>query len=98
MGGFQGELSSFSAPQLGAAAIRAAIERAGLQTDHIDETLMGNVLAAGLKQAPARQASRAAGVPDSTPCTTVSKVCGSGMKAIMIAADALTSGHVGWRV
>jgi acetyl-CoA C-acetyltransferase len=93
MGGFQGELSSLSAPQLGAAAIAAAIERAGLSGADIQETLMGNVLPAGLGQAPARQASLGGGIPDSVPCTTISKVCGSGMKAIMIAADAIHAGH-----
>ncbi|MCC6921084.1 MAG: acetyl-CoA C-acyltransferase [Alphaproteobacteria bacterium] len=93
MGGFQGELSGLSAPQLGAVAIRAALERAGLTGADIDETLMGNVLPAGLGQAPARQASLGAGIPDSVPCTTISKVCGSGMKAIMIAADTIAAGH-----
>ncbi len=94
MGGFQGELSGLTAPQLGSAAIRAAIERAGLAGEDVGEVLMGNVLPAGVGQAPARQASLGAGVPDSVPCTTVSKVCGSGMKAIMLAADALVAGHV----
>ena len=74
MGGFQGELSGLSAPQLGAAAIRAAIERAGLAPGDITETLMGNVLSAGVGQAPARQASIFAGVPESVPCTTITKV------------------------
>ncbi len=93
MGGFQGELASLSAPQLGAGAIAAAVSRSGLQPADIDETLMGNVLSAGVGQAPARQASRFASLPDSVPCTTVSKVCGSGMKAIMIGADQVALGR-----
>jgi acetyl-CoA C-acetyltransferase len=95
MGGFQGELSPCSAPELGATAIAAAIERAGISSADISETLMGNVLSAGVGQAPARQASRFAGVPDNVPCTTISKVCGSGMKAVMIASDQLALGHAG---
>src|SRR5580704_25891 len=93
MGGFQGELASQSAPELGAVAIAAAVLRAGISANDIDETLMGCVLSAGLGQAPARQASRFAGLPDGVPCTTVSKVCGSGMKAVMIAADQLALGR-----
>ncbi|HSZ73305.1 MAG TPA: acetyl-CoA C-acyltransferase [Rhizomicrobium sp.] len=93
MGGFQGELSSFTAPQLGAVAIKAAVERAGVAPGDVGETLMGNVLPAGLGQAPARQASIFAGIPDSVPCTTISKVCGSGMKAVMVANDQLALGR-----
>src|SRR5215469_15886428 len=93
MGGFQGELAPCTAPELGATAIKAAIERAGLAPSDMSETLMGNVLPAGVGQAPARQASRSAGLPDSAPCTTISKVCGSGMKAVMIAADQLALGR-----
>jgi len=93
MGGFQGDLSGMSATELGAAAIKAAVERAGIQPGDVDETLMGNVLNAGLGQAPARQASIGAGIPNTAPCTTVSKVCGSGMKAVMIASDQLALGH-----
>ncbi len=93
MGAFQGELSSKAAPELGAAAIAAAVERAELVPEQIEETLMGCVLPAGVGQAPARQASRLAGLPDRVPCTTVSKVCGSGMKAVMIAADQLATGR-----
>jgi acetyl-CoA C-acetyltransferase len=93
MGAFQGELSGVSAPQLGAAAIRAAVERAGIAAYDVGETLMGCVLPAGVGQAPARQASRFAGLPDGVPCTTISKVCGSGMKAVMIAADQLALGR-----
>lgn len=92
MGGFQGDFSDASAPELGAAAIRAATSRAGLKPEDIDEVLMGCVLSAGLGQAPARQATIGAGLPKSTPATTVSKVCGSGMKAMMIAHDALKAG------
>src|ERR1700744_3789201 len=93
MGGFQGELSGMSAPELGAVAIKAAVERAGIQPGDVNETLMGNVLSAGLGQAPARQASIHAGIPNTVPCTTISKVCGSGMKAVMIASDQLALGH-----
>jgi acetyl-CoA C-acetyltransferase len=93
MGGFQGELSALSAPQLGAVAIKAAVERAGIAANDVGETLMGNVLPAGLGQAPARQASIFAGIPDSVPCTTISKVCGSGMKAVMVASDQLALGR-----
>ena len=93
MGGFQGELASRSAPELGAVAIAEAVSRAGLSPADVDETLMGCVLSAGVGQAPARQASRFAGLPDGVPCTTISKVCGSGMKAVMIAADQLALGH-----
>jgi acetyl-CoA C-acetyltransferase len=93
MGGFQGELASRTAPELGAAAIAAALARSGVSAADVNETLMGNVLPAGLGQAPARQASRFAGIPDSVPCTTISKVCGSGMKAVMIGADQLGVGR-----
>ncbi|MGH6870582.1 MAG: acetyl-CoA C-acyltransferase [Rhizomicrobium sp.] len=93
MGAFQGDLASLTAPQLGAGAIAGAIARSGLKADEVSETLMGCVLPAGVGQAPARQASRFAGVPDSVPCTTVNKVCGSGMKAVMIGADQLGLGH-----
>ena len=93
MGAFQGELSGLTAPELGAVAIRAAVERAGIAASDVNETLMGNVLPAGLGQAPARQASIFAGIPNTVPCTTISKVCGSGMKAVMIAADELALGR-----
>ncbi len=92
MGGMQGALSDVPAPTLGATAIRAALERAGTAPKEVDETIMGCVLPAGLGQAPARQASRAAGLLDATGCTTVNKMCGSGMKAVMIAHDALRAG------
>ncbi len=92
MGGFQGSLSSCTAPELGAAAIKAAVERSGLQPNDIDEVIFGCVLPAGLKQGPARQAMRLAGLPDSTGATTINKICGSGMKAVMQAADAIKAG------
>lgn len=92
MGGFQGVLSNASAPELGAAAIKAAVERSQLKSDAIDEVIMGCVLPAGLGQAPARQASLAAGIPLSTGCTTINKMCGSGMKATMLAHDLLLAG------
>ena len=92
MGGFQGTLASLSAPQLGAQAIRAAVQNAGLKPDDINEVIMGNVLPAGLGQAPARQASLGAGLPLSTGCTTINKMCGSGMKAAMLAHDLLRAG------
>ena len=93
MGGFQGELSGLTAPQLGSAAIKAALARANLTSADVGEVLMGNVLPAGLGQAPARQAGIGAAIPDSVPATTISKVCGSGMKAIMVAEDAIRAGH-----
>jgi len=92
MGAFQGELKGFSAPELGAAAIRAAIERAGVRPEQVEEVIMGCVLPAGLGQAPARQASLGAGLPLSAGCTTVNKMCGSGMKAAMLAHDLLAAG------
>lgn len=92
MGGFQGSLSSCSAPTLGATAIKAVVERAKLQASDIDEVIFGCVLPAGLKQGPARQAMRQAGLPDSTGATTINKICGSGMKAVMQAADAIKAG------
>ncbi|HEV2678026.1 MAG TPA: acetyl-CoA C-acetyltransferase [Aliidongia sp.] len=92
MGGFQGDLKDVAAPQLGATAIKAAVERAGLDVDAIDEAIMGCVLPAGLGQAPARQAALGAGLPQSVPCTTINKVCGSGMKAAMLAHDLIAAG------
>jgi len=92
MGGFQGELKGFTAPELGAAAIRAAVERAGLDPALVEEVVMGCVLPAGLGQAPARQASLGAGLPLAAGCTTVNKMCGSGMKAAMFAHDLLVAG------
>ncbi|MDH3858766.1 MAG: acetyl-CoA C-acyltransferase, partial [Gammaproteobacteria bacterium] len=92
MGGFQGVLSDASASQLGAAPIKAALERSQLQGDAIDEVIMGCVLPAGQGQAPARQASLGAGLPLSVGCTTINKMCGSGMKATMLAHDLLRAG------
>ena len=92
LGGFQGALSSLAAPTLGAAALRATLARASLDAAKVDEVFMGCVLPAGLGQAPARQAALAAGLTVATPCTTVSKVCGSGMKAVMLAHDAIACG------
>ncbi|MBR0566986.1 acetyl-CoA C-acetyltransferase [Azoarcus sp. L1K30] len=92
MGGFQGELSGLTGPQLGAVAIKAAVERARLSPEQVQEVIMGCVLPAGVGQAPARQASLGAGLPLSAGCTTVNKVCGSGMKATMLAHDLLLAG------
>lgn len=92
IGNLQGELKDFTAPQLGAHAISAAIARAGLKPEDIHEVIMGCVLPAGIGQAPARQAALGAGIPNSTPCTTINKVCGSGMKAVMFAHDMLQVG------
>ncbi len=92
MGSFQGELAPLAAPALGAAAIRAALTRAEVEPEQIDEVIMGCVLPAGLGQAPARQASFGAGVPESVGCTTINKMCGSGMKAVMLAHDLIAAG------
>ena len=92
IGALQGELKDFAAPQLGAAAIRAALERAGMKPEQVQEVIMGCVLPAGQGQAPARQASLGAGLPLSAGCTTVNKMCGSGMKAAMFAHDLLAAG------
>ena len=92
MGAFLGELAGVSAPRLGAVAIAGALEQARVDPDSVGEVLMGNVLSAGLGQAPARQAALAAGMPSVVPCTTVSKVCGSGMKAVMLACDLVRGG------
>lgn len=93
MGSFQGELSELSATELGGFAISAAVANAGIQSDQVDELFMGCVLPAGLRQAPARQAGIRAGLPDFVPATTVNKVCGSGMKTVLIAADQILSGN-----
>src|SRR5256885_15707233 len=91
MGAFQGELKPSAAPELGAAAIRAAVERARIRPEDVQEVLMGCVLPAGLGQAPARQAALGAGLPLATGCTTINKMCGSGMKAAMLAHDILAA-------
>lgn len=92
MGGFQGDLSPLTAPELGAAAIKAAVERAGIQPADVDEVIMGCILSAGVGQGPARQAMRKAGLPDDTAAVTINKLCGSGLKAVMQAADSITAG------
>src|ERR1700736_1314764 len=92
LGRFMGELSPFSGHQLGSHVIGAAVERAGLPPERIDEVFMGCVLPAGQGQAPARQAARGANLPDATGATTINKVCGSGMKATMLAHDAINAG------
>ncbi|EHU2541658.1 thiolase family protein [Acinetobacter baumannii] len=92
MGGFQGSLSGLTAPELGAVTIKEAIARAGLQPTDVEEVIMGCVLPAGLKQGPARQAMRKAGLPDSTGAVTINKLCGSGMKAVMQASDMIKAG------
>lgn len=92
MGGFQGSLSGLTAPELGAITIKEAIARAGLQPTDVEEVIMGCVLPAGLKQGPARQAMRKAGLPDSTGAVTINKLCGSGMKAVMQATDMIKAG------
>jgi len=91
-GKFLGGLSSFSAPQLGAIVIKEAVKRAGIEPDTIDEVIMGNVVSAGIGQAPARQAAIYAGLPVDIPAFTVNKVCGSGLKAVMLAAQAIRAG------
>jgi acetyl-CoA C-acetyltransferase len=92
MGGFQGDLATLTAPEMGAVAIRATLERAGLKPEDVQEVIMGCVLPAGQGQAPARQASLGAGIPESVGCTTINKMCGSGMKAAMLAHDLIAAG------
>jgi acetyl-CoA C-acetyltransferase len=92
IGAFQGALSSLPAPRLGAAAISAALQRAGVKPEQVDEVYMGCVLQAGVGQAPARQAALFAGLPTTVPCTTVNKVCGSGLKSVMLGAQAIELG------
>src|SRR3954467_13386140 len=89
MGGFQGDFSALAAPDLGGPATRAAVERAGIPGEAVGEVLLGNCLMAGQGQAPARQAVRKAGLPDSAGAVTMSKMCGSGMRAMMFAHDML---------
>lgn len=95
IGAFQGVLAPVTAPQLGAAAIRGAIDSAGITPSQVDEVIMGCVLPAGLGQAPARQAALSAGIPNSVPATTMNKMCGSALKAIMMAADQIRAGEAG---
>ena len=92
MGSFQGDFTPLSANELGGVAIKAAVEKAGLQPQQVDEVIFGNVLTAGQGQAPARQAAIKAGLPISTGAVTLNKVCGSAMKAVMLAADAIKAG------
>lgn len=94
IGSFRSKLSKFTAPQLGAIAVKSAVEKAGLKIDQIDELQMGNVMQAGVGQDPARQASLGAGLPLSLPTTTVNKVCASGMKTIMLLSQAIQAGHI----
>ena len=93
VGSFQGSLSALTAPKLGAIVIKEALRRAGAQAADVDEVIMGNVLTAGEGQAPARQAALFAGLPQSVECMTINKVCGSGLKAVMLAAQAIQLGH-----
>jgi len=92
IGTFMGSLASLNAPELGALAIKAALDRAGVTPDQVSEVIMGNVLTAGVGQAPARQAALKAGLPTTTPCMTINKVCGSGLKAVMLADQAIRCG------
>jgi acetyl-CoA C-acetyltransferase len=93
IGAYLGGLASLTAPELGAVAIRCALERAGVKPSDVDEVFMGNVIQAGVGQAPARQASLLAGIPESVPCTTVNKVCGSGLKSVMLASTQIIAGE-----
>ena len=93
IGAFNGALSGFSAPQLGSLVIQEALNRAGLTGKDVSEVIMGEVLTAGVGQAPARQAALGAGLPNTVPCMTINKVCGSGLKAVMLAAQAVMLGH-----
>src|SRR5262249_53265594 len=92
VGVLMGGLAELSAPQLGSAAITAALDKSNVPAKDVNEVLMGCVLSGGVGQAPARQASLGAGIPNSVPCTTVNKVCGSGMKSIMLGAQSIMTG------
>ncbi len=92
IGAFNGGLSSFTAPQLGSIVIKSLLEESKIDKNLIDEVIMGNVLTAGLGQAPARQAALLAGLPDKTECLTINKMCGSGLKAVMLAQQAIACG------
>src|SRR4029077_7681779 len=93
IGAFLGGLAPLTAPKLGSIAIKCALERAGVAVDQDDEVLLGNGVQAGVGQAPARQAALGAGLPNSVPCTTVNKVCGSGLKSVMLAATQIIAGE-----
>src|SRR3990170_1598176 len=93
-GKFMGSLKGFTAPQLGAMVVREAVRRAGIDPSRVDEVIMGNVLSAGVGQAPARQAAIGAGLPPSVGALTINKVCGSGLKAVMLAAQGIATGDV----
>ncbi|HKY50113.1 MAG TPA: acetyl-CoA C-acyltransferase, partial [Candidatus Limnocylindria bacterium] len=93
IGAFLGGLAPLAATKLGAVAIKCALERAGVRPDQVDEVFMGNVIQAGVGQAPARQAALGAGIPNSVPCTTVNKVCGSGLKSVMLATSQIAAGE-----
>ncbi|MFN9065596.1 MAG: acetyl-CoA C-acetyltransferase, partial [Bdellovibrionales bacterium] len=93
VGSFQGSLSSLPAPRLGALAIQAALEKSQVKADSVSECIMGQVLTAGSGQAPARQAAIYAGLSQGTPCMTINKVCGSGLKAVMLASDRIALGY-----
>lgn len=93
VGAFQGSLSSVSAPQLGATVIKSLLDETGIDSNAVDEVIIGNVLSAGLGQAPARQAAIYAGLPNSVECLTINKMCGSGLKAVMLGSQAIQSGH-----
>lgn len=93
IGAFQGALKDISAPKLGAIAIKGALDKGGLKPEFVDEVIMGNVLSAGIGQAPARQASIYAGLPESVECLTINKMCGSGLKAVMLGAQSIASGE-----
>jgi acetyl-CoA C-acetyltransferase len=93
IGSFQGQFSAVPAPRLGATAIQAALKNSGLGVNDVQECIMGEVLSAGVGQAPARQAAIYAGLPSSVPCMTINKVCGSGLKAVMLAADSIALGQ-----
>ena len=92
IGSFAGALSTISATQLGSTVIQGAVAKAGIEADQVDEVFMGNVLSANLGQAPARQAALFAGLPNTVPCTTVNKVCSSGLKSVMLAAQSILLG------
>ena len=95
IGSFGGVLASFSAPQLGSIAIKSVLEDSKMSADMVDEVIMGNVLAAGLGQAPARQAALFSGLSEKTECLTINKMCGSGLKAVMLAHQAILAGRCG---